>query len=81
MKNTETMIRLLQRALNALTRGTGLKRLAADGRAGHRTFAALIRFLAAHGPAGEARLVRAVRALVGPMDSVNIGNIGDQNDP
>jgi lysozyme family protein len=63
MKMTDDAIRLLQRALNALGRGTGLKRIPADGRAGRGTFAALIRFLAARGREGEAMLIRAMRAL------------------
>lgn len=63
MKRTGTMIRRLQRALNALARGSAFPRVAVTGRLGRRTLAMLFHFLAAHGPAGEARLVRAMRAL------------------
>ena len=63
MEVTEVAIRLLQRSLNALTRGSGVSRLAVDGRLGRHTVAALARFLAARGREGEARLVRAMRAL------------------
>lgn len=59
-------IGLLQRALNALNRG-GPERelLAVDHCFGGRTLAALIRFVAARGAAGEARLLRAIAALRG----------------
>ena len=40
-----------------------MPRLNVDGRLGRKTVAALARFLAARGPEGEARLVRAMRAL------------------
>ena len=63
MEITGAASRRLQRALNALTRGAGLKRIGVDGRPGRRTFAALIRFLAAQGREGEAALIRALRAL------------------
>jgi lysozyme family protein len=63
MEVTVTAIRLLQRSLNALGRGTGCPRLAVDGRLGRRTVAALARFLAARGAEGEVALVRALAAL------------------
>ena len=63
MKITESATRRLQRSLNALARGSGLKRVAVDGRLGRGTVAALIRFLACRGPEGEATLVRAMKAL------------------
>ena len=63
MKITDIAIRRLQRSLNALGRGRGMPRLNVDGRLGRKTVAALARFLAARGPEGEARLVRAMRAL------------------
>ena len=63
MEITENATRLLQRALNALARGTEVPRLKVDGRAGRKTLACFIRFLAARGPDGEAMLARAVRAL------------------
>jgi lysozyme family protein len=56
-------IRRLQRALNALGRGSRQPRLRLDGRLGARTCAALFRFFGARGREGEARLVRAMRAL------------------
>lgn len=65
MKITENIIRLLQRALNALGRETGASLLTVDGIPGRRTMAAFFRFLAARGCAGEAALVRAMRALFG----------------
>ena len=67
MKSADTAIRQLQRALNALTRGNGAPRLVVDGRLDRRTVAALIRFLAARGPEGEAALARAVAALRSPQ--------------
>ena len=63
MKITENVIRLLQRSLNALTRGSGEPRLAVDGRLGRRTIAALARFRAGRGREGEAALLRALGAL------------------
>ncbi len=63
MEVTGKAIRMLQRSLNALTRGTGVPRLAVDDRPGRRTIAALARFLAARGPEGEAALVRALGAM------------------
>ena len=63
MQITGTAIRRLQRALNALGRGSGLPRIAVDGRLGRRTVAALARFLALHQAEGEAALARALRAL------------------
>jgi len=63
MEITEIPTRLLQRSLNALARGTGLKRVAVDGRPDRRTRAALFRFLAMRGSEGEAALVRAIAAL------------------
>ena len=63
MERTGLRIRRLQRALNALARGSAVARLEVNGRPGRRTAAALVRFLAAHGAAGEARLRRAMRAL------------------
>ncbi|HTU11633.1 MAG TPA: putative peptidoglycan-binding domain-containing protein [Allosphingosinicella sp.] len=57
----------MQRALNALARDAGRARLRVDGRMGRRTFAALAGFLAARGAAGEARLLRAMRALGGSV--------------
>lgn len=63
MKITGIAIRRLQRSLNALGRGTGVAQLKVDGRLGRKTVAALARFLAARGREGEARLVRALRAL------------------
>jgi lysozyme family protein len=63
MEITNTAIRLLQRALNALERGTRVRRLKVDGRPGRKTLAAFVRFLAAHGREGEARLARAIGTL------------------
>ena len=63
MKSTGNAIRDLQRSLNALARGTCLRPLVVDGRPGRRTLAGLVRFVAAFGAEGEARLVRAMRAL------------------
>jgi lysozyme family protein len=63
MEITENAIRLLQRSLNALGRGTSPPKLKVDGRMGRKTVAALVSFLAAGGREGEARLVRAMRAL------------------
>jgi hypothetical protein len=64
---SEEAIGLLQRALNALGRGeAGQELLAVDRRFGKRTLAALIRFLAARGAAGETRLRMAIAALRGP---------------
>jgi hypothetical protein len=61
---SEEAIGLLQRALNALGRdGSGHELLAVDRRFGRRTMAALIRFLAARGAAGETRLLEAIAAL------------------
>jgi hypothetical protein len=58
---------LLQRALNALNRGgPDDALLAVDRRFGKRTRAALARFLAARGAAGEAMLLKAIEALRGP---------------
>ena len=57
---------LLQRALNALGGGgPDGEPLTVDRHFGRRTLAALIRFLAAHGAGGEARLLRAIAALRG----------------
>ena len=77
MEITEDVIRVLQRSLNALARGSGMPRLVVDGRLGRRTATALIHFLAPRGREGEARLVRALHALGRPMGSANIGNIGE----
>ena len=63
MEVANTAIRRLQRALNALRRGTDVPRLKVDGRAGRKTLASFIGFLAAHGFKGEAKLARAMRAL------------------
>lgn len=63
MKITNNAIRLLQRSLNALGRGTGVPRLKVDGRLGRSTVSALVRFFATHGRQGEAALSRALRAL------------------
>jgi lysozyme family protein len=63
MEVTENAIRLLQRSLNALGRQDGRPGVKVDGRPGRRTLAAFVRFLAARGREGEARLVRAMRAL------------------
>jgi hypothetical protein len=63
MEIADNAIRLLQRTLNALGRGTGTPQLTVDGRPGRRTIAALFRFLAAHGRVGETKLIRAMRAL------------------
>ena len=63
MEITGIAIRRLQRSLNALGREPGLPHLKVDGRLGRRTLAAFVRFLAARGCEGEARLVRAIRAL------------------
>lgn len=63
MEITEIAIRRLQRALNAFGRGTEVPRVRVDGRLGRRTAASLIRFLAEHGPQGEAALARALAAL------------------
>ena len=63
MEITAIAIRRLQRALNALGRGSGLRRIAVDGRLGRRTVTALARFLALRRAEGEAALVRALRAL------------------
>lgn len=63
MDVADPAIRLMQRSLNALGRGGGLPPIPVDGRLGRRTVAALVRFLAARGAAGEAALVRALTAL------------------
>ncbi|HYD11565.1 MAG TPA: hypothetical protein VEC11_01825 [Allosphingosinicella sp.] len=63
MEITEDLSRLLQRSLNALGRGTANPLLRVDGRPGRKTKAALFRFLAAGGCGGEAKLLRAMRAL------------------
>ena len=63
MEITIIETRQLQRALNALGRGTLAPRLAVDGRLGRKTAAAFFRFLALRGTEGEALLVRAMRAL------------------
>jgi lysozyme family protein len=63
MEITHNATRRLQRSLNALGRGTGVRRLKVDGRLGRRTVAATIRFLAAREAEGEAALVRAIAAL------------------
>lgn len=55
-----------QRALNALNRGASdYADIAIDGSIGAQTLAALDRFLARRGAAGEAILVKAVEALQG----------------
>jgi hypothetical protein len=62
----EEAIGFLQRALNALGRGgPGHELLAVDRRLGKRTRAALTRFLATRGAAGETRLLCAIAALRG----------------
>jgi len=63
MEITDQAIRRLQRALNALARGSGFPRLAVDGQLGRMTIAALARFLATRGAEGEAALVRAINVL------------------
>lgn len=64
MEITAIAIRRLQRALNALNRGSGgARRLAVDGRLGRRTIAMLFRFLSARGAEGEAALVRAIAVI------------------
>jgi lysozyme family protein len=63
MEVTDNATRRLQRALNALARGSGLPSVAVDGRLGRRTVVALARFLAARGAEGEAALARAITAL------------------
>ncbi len=56
----------LQRALNALNRNArDYPEIAADGRIGPRTLAALDGYLRARGKAGEAVLLKAVEALQG----------------
>lgn len=56
----------LQRALNALNRGgRDYPDVAADGRIGPRTLAALDGFLAVRGKAGERVLLKAVEAMQG----------------
>lgn len=56
----------LQRALNALNRGgADYADVGADGRIGPATLAALDRFLAVRGAAGEAVLLKAIEALQG----------------
>jgi lysozyme family protein len=63
MEITGIAIRRLQRSLNALGRGLGMRRLTVDGRLGRRTVAALARFLAAREREGEEALIHALRAL------------------
>lgn len=56
----------LQRALNALNRGaTDYPDMAADGRIGPVTLAALDAFIARRSPGGEAVLLKAIEALQG----------------
>ena len=61
-----TAVGFLQRALNALNRrATDYPDVAADGRIGPRTLAALDAFLGARGTPGEAVLLKAFEALQG----------------
>lgn len=61
-----TATRFLQRALNALNRGASdYPDIAVDGAIGGQTLAALDKFIARRGRAGEAVLVKAVEALQG----------------
>lgn len=62
----DTASRFLQRALNALNRNArDYPDIAADGRVGPRTLAALGGFLEARGAAGERVLLKALDALQG----------------